>query len=394
MKINKSIVQTLVVRGGTAVANMAIVFLTLNVLGAEARGKISLFLTDLMLITMVMNVMGSSTISYHVPKTNLKPLVKYGALWILMISIVTAFGLNLFHEEYLQKHLFPIAILLGGTTMNQMILIGKQKMTAYNIVFVLDPFVKLIVLLIGFYGLKSVSLDVFLIAMYISLSISLLVSSLYVFKTIKNDEREVEIEIRKVLKYGLGTEVSSVIQFFNYRLLFYVVYYQLGSVELGWFSVAVSITESVWIISRSITVNQYSQILNIAEKIQQRMVTNKSAVLSFSLTLIGVVLLVSIPDNWLGFIIKKDTHRIQEIVKFLCPGILIIAVSNVWGHYFSGRGRYQINNLKSLLGFLMMISSAYLLIPMYGLFGVVWSMLLGYVFSSATLLFFYVKDKN
>ncbi len=394
MKINKNIFQTLIVRGGVAVINMAIVFLTLNVLGADGRGKISLFLTDMMLVTMVINVLGSSAVSYYVSKTNIKPLIKTGAIWVVFVSLLMSFVLNVFHQEHLQKHLFTISVLLGLTTTNQMVLIGKEKIEKYNIVFVVDPLIKLGVLLLGFYILNIQSLGVFLWAMYASLMVSLILSSFFVFDIIKNDKREIVVKTKQVLKYGLGTELSSAIQFLNYRLFFYVVYYQLGSVQLGWFSVGVSITESVWIISRSITVNQYAQILNISDKIKQRIITNKSALLSFGLTFFACILLILVPENILSLIVKKDVTEIQKIIWWLCPGVLIIAVSNVWGHYFSGRGKYQINNLKSLFGFIVMIGTAYLLIPVYQLTGVVIAMLLGYLSSSFTLLVFYLRDSK
>ena len=394
MKISKNIFQTLVVRGGVAVMNMAIVFLTLNVLGADGRGKISLFLTDIMLISMVTSVLSNSTVSYHVPKTNIKPIVRTGLLWVLFVSLVLGVILSFLHNEYLQRHLFPISMLLGLITMNQMILIGKEKIKEYNIVFVLDPLFRLLVLVIGFYAFKIESLTVFLIALYVALGFSLMMSTVFVFKIIYSDKREIEIKSKEIFKYGIGTELSSFIQFFNYRLLFYVVFYQLGSVELGWFSVAVSVTESLWIISRSITVNQYSKILNTSDKLKQRIITNKSAGLSFILTLVAVLLLIVVPKEFLSFIIKKDLSNIQEIIWILCPGVLMIAVSNVWGHYFSGRGKYQINNLKSLIGFILMISAAYFLTPIYGVLGVVLAMLLGYLGSSLTLLGFYLADKN
>ncbi|MGY5355086.1 lipopolysaccharide biosynthesis protein [Wenyingzhuangia sp. IMCC45467] len=394
MKISKNIFQTLVVRGGVAVINMAVVFLTLNVLGADGRGKISLFLTDIMLISMVTSVLANSTVSYHVPKTNIKPLVKTGLLWVLMISLAMGVVLSFLHREYLQKHLFPISLLTGLITMNQMILIGKEKIKEYNIVFVLDPFLRLLVLLVGFYAFKIESLTVFLTALYIALGLSLVVSTMFVFKIVYHDVRKIEIKSKEVFKYGMGTELSSFIQFFNYRLLFYVVFYQLGSVELGWFSVAVSVAESLWIISRSITVNQYSKILNTTDKLKQRIITNKSAILSFVMTLGAVLLLVVVPKEFLSLIIKKDLSNIQEIIWILCPGVLMIAVSNVWGHYFSGRGKYQINNLKSLVGFLLMITAAYFLTPKFGMIGVVSAMLLGYLGSSLTLFGFYLADKK
>lgn len=394
MKIDKNIFQTLVVRGGVAVLNMGIVFLTLNILGAGARGKISLFLTDIMLITMITNVLGGSAISYHVSKTSIKPLIKWATLWVFLVSLLMGGGLSVIHQEFLQNHLFPISFLIGLITMNQMILIGKEKIKEYNIVFVLDPLFKILVLMIGFYVIKNHSLEIFLIALYVSLISSFFVSSFFVFKLIKKDVSEYKFTFKEILKYGIGTEISSFLQFFNYRLLFYVVFYQFGDVELGWFSVGVSMAESLWIISRSIAVNQYSKIVNTTNKLEQRVVTDKSARLSSILTLAAIVVMLLIPEEIFRIIIKKDYSEIQKIIWFLCPGILLISISNVWGHYFSGIGRYHVNNLKSVIGFVSMVVSAFFLIPYFNLIGVVLAMVIGYLGSSLTLLLFYLKDKN
>jgi len=394
MKINKNIFLTLFVRIGVAVVNMITVFLTLNVLGANGRGKISLFVTDLVLISMFTNILGGSTISYHTPKTNLKPLVKYAFGWVLVVSFCASLILNFFHDEYLQKHLFFISLINGLLFVNQMILIGNQNIKKYNVLFVLDPLLKLLVLLIGFYLFKNTTLQVFLYSLYISTIVSFCVSVFFVYKYIKFSKLDLVFRFKDILKYGLGTELSSSIQFLNYRLLFYVVFYQLGATALGWFSVAVSIAESAWIVSRSITVNQYSQILNTSNYNKQRVITNKSVWLSLGLTLPVCLFLIFIPNNFLQLIVKNSVQEIHEIVIYLCPGILCISISNVWGHYFSGIGRYFVNNLKSIIGFCFMFLSGVILIPKFEILGAVIATVVGYLASSLTLAFFYFKKQK
>ncbi|ANW97036.1 hypothetical protein AXE80_12405 [Wenyingzhuangia fucanilytica] len=390
MKISKNIFQTLVVRGGVAVVNMAIVFLTLNVLGADGRGKISLFLTDLSLVLILVNILSGSTIAYHVKKMKLNVLIRTSYLWTVLIAVMPSLVLMYVHKESIHKHLYFIAVLNGFFSANQMIFIGRKDIERYNFLFLLQPtlVVSSLIFMIFVVGLRSI--NSYVISLYVSFGIVFLISVFFVFRDDKKEGLSDKV-LKSIYRYGLGNEVSVGVHLLNNRFLYYIIYEVLGAYTLGLFSVAVSITESVLIISRSISVNQYSEILNMKEIKDKIRITNKSIKNTGVYTIIAIVVLLLIPENILGIVIKEDIRVIKECMCYLSIGVFFHSIGNIYGNYFSGLGRYKENIQKSLIGFVLLIVGWFLL-SSYGLIGACLSMMIGY-FSSFIFLFFLYKKE-
>lgn len=394
MSFKSNIMQTIATRGGVAVANFAVILITLNVLGAEGRGQISIFLTDIALVIMVSNILAGSTIAYHAPRTRLLPLLKYGYLWGFIVCTIGSSLLFLVHQEELQIHVFGVSILQSFTVIHQMVLVGKEQMSKYNLTFVLTPILTIALVLSFFYVFDWRSVEAFALAQYIGFGITWILSIFLVTPLLRVDENDQKVTFNKVVRYGFGTEISAVVQFLNYRLIFYVIHFQLGDASLGLFSVAVALTESVWILSRSIVVNQYSKIINSSNALHKRVLTKMS--LSYTALFCGVALLVLcfIPASWFNFIINKDVHQIKELIYYLAPGSLAIAISNAYGHYFSGTGKFLVNNYKSMIGLVSMLVIAFFTVDHYGLVGGAMAMTIGYLLSSLSLFGFYTFERK
>ena len=78
--------------------------------------------------------------------------------------------------------------------------------------------------------------------------------------------------------------------------------------------------------------------------------TTKAVRTSFLLTVPALALLVLIPDHFYLLVFGHDFSGIRQLVLYLSPGILAIAVANVIGHYFSAIGKMNILIIKSSTG--------------------------------------------
>jgi O-antigen/teichoic acid export membrane protein len=201
--------------------------------------------------------------------------------------------------------------------------------------------------------------------------------------------------VKKAFSYGWKNELSYFIQFLNYRLSYFFILYYQDITSVGLFSVAIVVSESIWLMAKSITTVQYSKIVNFNNPNSAIELTKKSAKISLYSTLAMLIVLAIIPSWVFGFVFGKDFNTIKQLLFLLMPGILSIAVSNVYGHYFSALNQMRVLIVKSAIGLLFTIILSVILIPLWGIKGACIVTSVSYLSSSVYLFIaFYKTNKN
>ena len=170
-------------------------------------------------------------------------------------------------------------------------------------------------------------------------------------------------------KFGFQTELSNFLQFFNYRLSFYFLTYFVGSASVGVFSIGVTLAESIWIVSRSISMVQYSRLLKEKDGQEAIKGTNQVAWYSFIVTAIILVVANLMPKELFVWVFGSEFYDVKLVLMVLSPGVLLIAVSNVFGHYFSANGKLKILVVKSFVGVLVTFVLSFVLVERYQIVG-------------------------
>jgi O-antigen/teichoic acid export membrane protein len=198
--------------------------------------------------------------------------------------------------------------------------------------------------------------------------------------------------IKSIAQYGMNNEFNYFIQFLNYRLAYYFIAKILGLSLLGVFSIAVSITEAVWIISRSMSAVHFSNVINSDDQLKSRTETMIFLKQSFWISLIFLTILILVPETLYKLIFGNEFSEVKKYITYLIPGILSIAVTNLYGHYFAGTGKLKILRNKSLIG----LAATILLLPFltrkYQLTGVCITLNISYLLSSFYLWLKFRKD--
>ena len=200
--------------------------------------------------------------------------------------------------------------------------------------------------------------------------------------------------IKKFLKHGSYIQLANLLQLINYRLSYYLIDYWHGTAALGIYSVGVSIAEAVWLISKSIALVQYARVANIQDKEYAQNLTVKLVKLSFIGTLAVLIPLLLIPAGFFAVIFGKEFADIKIIILSLSPGILSLAISYIFTHYFSGIGKNHVNTIASGLGFILTLLFCFLLIPLYGIIGAAISASLSYFISFLYLFIIFKKESG
>ncbi len=373
--------------------NFSMMVFSTHVWGSAGRGEIALVLANISIISIFSNVFCGSTVAYHAPgqpRDFLLTLSLAGALVIsftgtLIFSIIFGFRYFLF--------LFIISLLMSIITAVSLYWLGKNSIRNYNILTVLNPLIILIFLIILFFVFNKTTIDVYFRAYYIGAGTTLIiaVSVLLIKQPFKVPALSFK-GIKEISSYGLKNEFNYFLQFLNYRLSYYFIARLLGLSLLGIFSIAVSITEAVWIISRSMSVIHFSNVINSDDQLKNMNETKAFVRQSFLISLIIIVISVFIPTSVYQFIFGEEFTDVRRLIIYLTPGIMAIAVSNLYGHYFAGTGKLKIVRDKSIIGLVSTIILLPLLINKYQLPGVCLSLNVSYLLSSLYLWYKFRRE--
>ncbi len=362
------------------------VIITSKLFGAEGRGEISLFLTNVALIQLFCDFGNSSAninLSYKYDNLN---IWKTSAIWIIFVCLISIIPLY-----YLDVNMYVFvslsAFLLSINNNNLLILMGNRQVNKRNL-SLLAVAISLLISVSIMYNLKY-TIDKYYIFYIFTILLGIGFSTSWVRQYLKNNEK---FKFNKeVLKKGFLAQAGHFVQFLNYRLFFYFIVFYLGKFELGVFNNLIVLAESLWIIGHSIGQILHLKILNTENSQLKIKLTNQSIVYSFIGTSLLFILLNTIPMNWWLFIFNKDFSEISILLPYLGLGVILFSISNIINHYLHAMNEFKKIIWINLVGLLAGVVTCLLLIEEMKLVGVCISWSIAFACSFILSVFFYSK---
>jgi O-antigen/teichoic acid export membrane protein len=394
----KKIGGTFFVRFASAVINLLIAVIISRYLGAPGKGEQGILIATISFILLFDNLVGGATIVYLTPRLKLKSILIVGYAWALCISLF-AFLILYILDIVPGPYIFSVAILSGISSMasiNSSILIGKEEIWKSNIVSLLNPVITVGATLVLFLCLDRIVIESYISALYIAYSFGFFLSFYFVASRIDKGER-ISISILSasfvsMLKYGSQNQLAHVFQLLNFRLSYYFLESFWGNSAVGIYSNGVSIIESIWMISGSITLYQYSKIVNTSDGKYAIDLTMQLTRFAMLIALVVIIPIVLLPSEFYTWIFGPDFNELNKVIMLLAPGVWFFNYALVIGHYFSGTGRYYINTIASGVGFVVIIPALLILVPNYHFLGAAVSASISYVCTSMVVLWFFKKS--
>lgn len=354
-----------------AIINLSIVWLTARYLGAGILGTIALIILAISIIQLVTAVMAGSSLVYQTSRHPISSLLMLAWLWIFLSGIpvwIILLLMNLIPEGY-STHVLVLSILGSIITVNQNIFLGKEKIDLFNGLAIVQSLIVLIVLSIMILYFKWLDTNAWVIAQYCSMILCALTGILISFSSIEELRMPGKKLIREAFRFGGYLQAASIMQLFNYRLSYYLIEKFFDRATLGVFSLGVQIAESVWIIAKSMAVLLYSRLSNNRDNEYSRSLTVNFIKVTIFVTVILIGIILLLPDKFYVFIFRSEFAEITTVIASLSIGILSVAVSLMFSHYFSGTGKPVHNTVSSGLGLFFTVLCGFTLIPIWGITG-------------------------
>ena len=396
----KKIIHTFGITAFSAVLNLVVAVLLSQYLGPTGKGSQSLILTTISFILIFSNLVGGATIVYLIPRFETILLIVPSYLWTVLMSLVSFFILKLtglIESKYI-VHVCILAIIYSVTSIHSNILIGKQKIKESNNLVLLQTVLLVVCLLVSFIAFRMFTINSYITALYISMGSSMLISTFLISASYKeislNNYTQYIPVVKQMFTFGFQNQIAHITQMLSFRLSFYVIEEYVGIAAVGVYSNGISIAESIWMVAKSMSLVQYSYISNSTNREESARITLLLVKAGLFASLLLIIPLLLIPVEAYVFIFGQGFSDIKPVIITLLPGILIYNFSILFGHYFSGTGRYYMNGRISAIGLAVSVILYFTLIPLFSIKGAGLATSLSYIFTSLLFFWYFARENQ
>lgn len=395
--INK-ILNTFGTRSLSAVINFLIAIAVSQYLGPNGKGEQGIIIATIAFVLVFSNLVGGGTLVYLVPRYKFSVLLLPSYLWSLLISIF-AFGILFIFKIVDQQfilHISALSVLNSFTNIHSTLLIGREKIKAANLVSLAQPLIVILSLLVYFLLLKEESITAYIHSLYFAFGGSLLISIIYMAKTFGrlsfHPVGEYLGVIRELFRLGFMNQMAHITQMMSFRLSYYFLELYHGDASVGIYSNGIQIMESIWLISKSISLVQYAQIANTNDKKYSQELSIKLLKAGVIISLLCIIPLLLLPESFYLYLFGNGFSGVKKVIWILAPGVLVYNFSIILGHYFSGTGKYHVNTIASSIGLVVSIILFTALIPSYVTIGAGIATSISYAVTSFVVLIFFMRE--
>lgn len=341
-------------------------------LGKEGIGVISLILLGITIIMLLNNLVGGAAIVYLVPRLGARSLLLPSYIWAVITALifyVVVHFVDLVPERY-SFHVLALAFIQSIYTVHFNILIGREQIKVFNIITVAQAVIVFAVFDLMLHVMNEPDPKSYVWALYAAYGTSLIASIIAVRKHLGEEKAIDPIHaFGRIIRYGAFTQSANVLQQLNYRLSYYIIEFYSGLGALGIYSIGTQLSEGAWITSKSMSMVQYARVSNTSDQQKNKYLTIAFIKLAVILTSVIMGILIVLPGSVYTWVFGPEIVGLRSIMLLLTPGILAMAASMMFSHYFSGTGAHHHNTIGSGIGLVVTLIAGFTLIPEYGLLG-------------------------
>jgi O-antigen/teichoic acid export membrane protein len=199
--------------------------------------------------------------------------------------------------------------------------------------------------------------------------------------------------LKKILSFGLKGYVGSLFQYFNYRVDGLMVNFYLGPVNVGIYSISVTLAELLWYLPNAVGFVIFPKAA-ANKSAAFRKFTTKVFAITLIMTTLGALCLALIGKPLILLLFSDQFIGSYLPLLTLLPGVVLLGGAKVLANEMAGRGYPHYNSIVSGFAFFITIILNLWLIPNYGILGASLSSSIAYTFIFLLTIFFYIYTNN
>lgn len=380
------IVFTLGARVLSAALGIFSAIIVARLLGVEGQGRYSVFLATVFLGAQFLNfgvqsantffVGSNKKLRHRLLSNSLLVAFFSSIIWIIFIE---AFPLITGHSafdnnflKYISYFFLPIELLFGYF---QALALGMASFRLYNSIDILRKMLFLGAL-VALISLDVLTLFNALVALCISSLLGVLAIGISLFE--RRIERPSLPVFKVTFKYGVWIYVATLMSFLILRSDLIMLNYFVGVRESGYYSIAVSLGDALYLIPTSVAAVLFSKYSNESE-IMGKWISLKKTTVVLLLGLIPLCIGVFFFSRTLiSTLYGEEYLNAAGALEVLIPGILFLSIATQMQSFLAGINAPFLNAFGAFLVFLLNLVLNFFFIPKYGAVGAALASTLSY----------------
>lgn len=401
MKFLRSAVFTFVTNILVLFTAVATTIITSRALGTEGKGVLAVSTNILSFSIIIFGLGFAASNVYFVgeDKNNTRKIAFINVVVssLSVIILVPLYFLNYYYRFGIfngVSDLILVIILVTIPFMNLKtclinVILGMQEIERYNKLNLTDKVLTLAMLI------AAILLNKDPLSVIISNLLAVVIVLFLVFYNIhKRTEGKYTFDFhmfKRMLGYGIKAQIGNLVQLLNYRVNIFIINYFLTIDQVGIYSNAVALGETLWQVSGSIATVVFPMTTGSKNKEELKTFINKVTRISFTLIIIFSIILGFVSDKIILLMFGKDFLKASESLIFLLPGISIFSISNILANYMAGIAKIQYNIYSSAVSFIFTMAFNLLLVPKMGIDGAAIATSISYVSFTISSIYFYKR---
>ena len=270
------------------------------------------------------------------------------------------------------------------------ILLPAGKIKEYNFVKLSQP----ITFLLGFIVLSIIfkkGLTGAVISYFAAIIVATIFSLFFLNKIIHIKLKCNFSLLKKFFGFGLQSHLGSIFNYSNRRLDMYIINLLIGVENVGFYAIAVAVSEILWYIPTSISALLFSKVsANLKDKKSDdftALVCRNTLFILF----ISAILLAILAKPIIKLLYSAEFLPSLAALMILLPGIVFSGIISILNANIKGNGRPIIPTLSAMLGLITNIPLNFLLIPKYGIRGAALATTISYTIVSISVLIIFSR---
>ena len=373
----KDIIGTIGARYVVAFLNLLLIFINSKVLGRDSMGVVGIIYASANIAVIFNSILCGNTIVYFMNRYNLRYVFYPAYVWAFVGSVIACFVMYLFNilPGGYEVMVFGLAILISLVTANSLMLLGKNNVMGFNMVYIIQGVLTFAILLFVYFVADHKDINGYLAGLFAAYIVAYLFSFVLLFPhLLKREKLPAGISFYSVLKemfaYGIWSGADNLAEGLTTRLNYFIVQSAGGYGNVGLLDSGTKMSESVWHISNSVSYIEYKSVSETTDRQEQKRVTLRLFKLTCCALIAVMAVVVCIPERiFTEYLLTPEFVGIRDVITGLSVGIVALGSNRIISHYFIGSGNIRYSTYCSFFGLLVLLVAGLILIPMYGVFG-------------------------
>jgi len=377
------------------VSALLLVVMNLHFVHIEGQGTIALINFGILILATLSQFIGGGALIYLIPRLGENKIALPSIIWIAISACVTFVLLLVLGAPFIGFTLL-LGTLQSLFVLQQMILLGKEKIDSYQILLFTQS-VSSLLFVACFYSTTDWGILAFISGQLLSFVLTATVGFFltpHVWKKMRFDLSKNDLQ--QTAKLGGYAQLGNIFHLGNQRSYLYFLENlgAEGKIFTGVFSILMYVAEALWSVVKSLSSILASRVAQSSNFSEHLALTKRYLIIGVSTSVFGTLCFLIVPNSWLALFVDFDIAFIKEGFFFLIPGIVANTITVSIAHLFSGRGLHQYNFYSAITGFVVAIICSSLLIPTDHLNGACLAASAAFIAQSLVQIFLFFRLKK